>query len=138
MITSKPQPLPHCRRPGVGFSLLEVLVVAAIIAVVVSGVYGIYESSVDNSKMQQMRANQKAIQMAIEQFHGRTSRYPTSLDILTRGYLSSVPDDPTTDYQGNDWMVIGPNADPRSAAAWRPATSPPGDGIFDVRSSSSL
>lgn len=123
-------------RRTAGFSLLEVLVVVAILGTVVGGVYGIYESSIDNSRYQQMRANQKSVQLAIEQFRAKTGRFPSSLEALTRGYLNRVPDDPTTQFVGNDWLVIGPNDDPKSVGAWRPSTSPPTEGIFDVRSRS--
>jgi general secretion pathway protein G len=126
------------RACRVGFSLLEILVVVAILASVVGGVYGIYETSIENSRFQQMRANQKSVQMAIEQFRAKTGRFPSSLEALTRGYLNRVPDDPTTQYIGNDWLVIGPNDDPKSVSAWRPSTSPPTEGIFDIRSKSDI
>ena len=121
-----------------GFSLLEILIVCSILAIVVGGVYGIYESSIDNTRFQQMRANQKVLQLAIEQYRAKTGRLPSSLESLTRGYLNRVPDDPTTQFEGNDWLVIGPNDNPRSVNAWRPSTSPPPDGIFDIRSRSEL
>lgn len=129
---------PSRPRPSAGFSLLEILIVASILAIVVGGVYGVYESSIDNTRFQQMRANQKALQLAIEQYRAKTGRLPSSLESLTRGYLNRVPDDPTTQFSGNDWLVIGPNDNPRSVSAWRPSTSPPSDGIFDIRSRSEL
>lgn len=129
---------PSRPRPSAGFSLLEILIVASILAIVVGGVYGVYESSIDNTRFQQMRANQKALQLAIEQYRAKTGRLPSSLETLTRGYLNRVPDDPTTQFIGNDWLVIGPNDNPRSVSAWRPSTSPPSDGIFDIRSRSEL
>lgn len=125
-------------RSSAGFSLLEILIVASILAIVVGGVYGVYESSIDNTRFQQMRANQKALQLAIEQYRAKTGRLPSSLESLTRGYLNRVPDDPTTQFVGNDWLVIGPNDNPRSVSAWRPSTSPPTDGIFDIRSRTEL
>lgn len=125
-------------RPSAGFSLLEILIVASILAIVVGGVYGVYESSIDNTRFQQMRANQKALQLAIEQYRAKTGRLPSSLESLTRGYLNRVPDDPTTQFVGNDWLVIGPNDNPRSVSAWKPSTSPPTDGIFDIRSRTEL
>ena len=136
-------PLPgyphHLRsRSLTGFSLLEILIVCSILAIVVGGVYGIYESSIDNTRFQQMRANQKALSMAIEQYRAKTGRHPSSLEALTRGYMNRVPDDPTTQFVGNDWLVIGPNDNPRSVGACRPATSPPSDGLFDIRSRSEL
>lgn len=131
-------PLRPRSRFLVGFSLLEVLIVCSILAIVVGGVYGIYESSIGNTRFQQMRANQKTLQLAIEQYRAKTGRLPSSLESLTRGYLNRVPDDPTTQFIGNDWLVIGPNDNPRSVSAWKPSTSPPTDGIFDIRSRSDL
>lgn len=138
MTATGPAPLLPRSRRLTGFSLLEILIVCSILAVVVGGVYGIYESSIDNTRFQQMKANQKALQLAIEQYRAKTGRLPSSLETLTRGYLNRVPDDPTTQYVGNDWLVIGPNDNPRSVSAWKPSTSPPSDGIFDIRSSSEL
>lgn len=129
-------PLHRRRLPG--FSLLEVLIVCSILAMVVGGVYGIYESSIENTRFQQMKANQKALQLAIEQYRAKTGRFPSSLEALTRGYLNRVPDDPTTQFFGNDWLVIGPNDNPRSVNAWRPSTSPPTEGIYDIRSRTEL
>lgn len=108
----------------------------SILAAIVGGVYGVYDGSVQNAKFQQMRANQKLLQAAIEQFHAKTGHYPASLETLTRAYLNTIPDDPTTDFNGNDWLVVGPGDDPQNPAAWRPATSPPAGGVFDVRSRS--
>src|SRR5687767_7393964 len=89
-------------RPG--FSLLEVLIVVSILAIVVGGVYGLYETSMDNASLQQMNANRKALKIAIDQYKARTGRFPNSLEALTRGYLNRVPDDPTTAFTGNDWL----------------------------------
>jgi len=118
-----------------GFSLLEVLVVATILISVVGAAFGVYDRSVENARFQQSRAAQKTLQLAIDQYRARHNRYPTSLAILTRKYLNRIPDDPTTSYPGNDWLVCGPNDNPQSIGAWRPATSPPSDGIAAVRSS---
>ena len=137
ILATPPHP-PIGKRSDAGFSLLEILIVCSILAIVVGGVYGIYESSIENTRFQQMRANQKAIQLAIEQYHAKTGRYPSSLEALTRGYLNRVPDDPTTQFVGNDWLVIGPSDNTRSVSAWKPSTSPPIDGIFDIRSRSEL
>lgn len=120
-----------------GFSLVEMLVVVSILALLVGGAYQIYSTSTSDTRYQAMRANLKMMKTAIDQYRARTGSYPSSLEALTRSYLSKVPDDPTTERVGNDWMVIGPNDDPSVAANWRPAagTSPSG-GIADVRSSS--
>ncbi|MBI3892262.1 MAG: prepilin-type N-terminal cleavage/methylation domain-containing protein [Candidatus Wallbacteria bacterium] len=126
-----------CYRWAKGFSLVEMLVVVAILSLLVGGAYQIYTSSTTDTRYQAMRANLKMMKTAIDQFHAKTGAYPTSLEALTRSYLSRVPDDPTTERIGNDWMVIGPNDDPNDSSKWVSATAgPPTGGIADVRSAS--
>jgi general secretion pathway protein G len=110
--------------------------VLIILALLVGSAYEVYTSGVDNARFQTMRNHQVMLRKAIEQYHARTQRYPPSLEALTRKYLNRVPDDPLTASEGNDWMVIGPSGDPTDPNSWFPATTPPPEGIFDVRSSS--
>ncbi len=122
-----------------GFSLVEMLVVVTILSLLVGGAYQVYTSSTADTRYQSMRAQLKMLKTAIDQYHAKTGNYPSSLEALTRSYLNRVPDDPTTQQAGNDWMVIGPADDPADATKWRPATGePPAGGIADVRSSSEL
>lgn len=125
----------RCRRPA--FTLVEILVTLTIVGALVGGVYSLYDTSVENARVQQMRANLKIIKQAIEQYHARNGSFPTSLEVLTQKYLTQVPDDPLTSYTGNDWLVIGPTGNPMNPNDWKPAAKEPlPNGIFDVKSSS--
>ena len=120
-----------------GFTLIEILITLTILASLIGGVFSLYATSVENARVQKMRANLTLIKQAIEQYYAINGKYPTSLEILTRRYLSKLPDDPLTDYRGNDWLVIGPDGNPLDPNSWRRAANDcPPTGIFDVRSSS--
>lgn len=106
-----------------------------ILAAVVGGAYGLFDRTLENTRFQQMRNAQKTIQIAVDQYYAKHNRYPSSLEALTRRYLTKIPDDPTTSFEGNDWLVRGPRGDPGNVAAWKPSTTPPPDGIAEVRSS---
>ncbi len=124
------------QRRRSGFTIIEVLMVLIILGLLVSSAYEVYQSGVDTARYQTMRNHQTMLRKSIEQYHARTQRYPPSLEALTRKYLNRIPDDPLTASPENDWLVIGPNADASDSASWTIATSPPLEGIFDVRSSS--
>lgn len=128
-------PRPRSRRSA--FTLVEILVTLTIVGALVGGVYALYDTSVESARVQQMRANLKIIKQAIEQYHARTGRFPTSLEVLTQKYLTKVPDDPLTSFQGNDWLAIDPTGNPMNPNDWKPAAKDPlPNGIFDVKSSS--
>jgi general secretion pathway protein G len=112
--------------------------VLIILSMLVGVAQEVYTSGVDNARFQTMRSHQSMLRRAIEQYHARTQRYPASLNALTRKYLSRVPDDPLTPFVGNDWLVISPSDDPSQSASWTSASTPPMEGIFDVRSSSGM
>lgn len=120
-----------------GFSLVEMLLVVAILSLLCGGAYEVYTTSTADARFQAMRADVKMMKTAIDQYKARTGYYPSSLEALTRSYISRVPDDPTTERTGNDWMVIGPNDDPTDGSKWlSAATGPPPGGIADIRSAS--
>lgn len=115
------------------------LVVVTILSLLVGGAYQVYNSSTRDARYQSMRAHLSLLKTAIDQYNAKTGDFPTSLEVLTRSYISRVPDDPTTEFVGNDWMVIGPNDDPSDGSLWRTAASEsPDGGIADVRSASEV
>ena len=123
-------------RGNAAFSLIELLIVITILGSIAGGIYGIYDSSAENARKNSSLSKRKALKEAIEHYFARHDKYPPSLQALTKSYLSKIPDDPMTDYQGCDWLVKGP----RATDSWvssRFSTSP-ADGIFDVRSASGI
>jgi general secretion pathway protein G len=109
-------------RAARGFTLIELMVVMAIIAVLLTLAMPKYFNSVDKSREAVLRHDLQAMRDAIDKFVADRGRYPASLEELAeRRYLRSVPKDPITD----------------SAATWVAVAPPEGvapEGVYDVRS----
>jgi general secretion pathway protein G len=103
-----------------GFTLVELLVVLAIIATLLSLAVPRYFQHVERSKEAVLRENLAAMRDAIDQFHADTNTWPADLIVLAeKRYLRAVPVDPITESE-ETWLV-----------------SPPPDGetgVYDVHS----
>lgn len=113
---------PPRRQPG-GFTLIELIVVMAIVALLVSIAAPRYLHSIDRAKEATLRSSLQAMRQAIDQFAADTGRYPDSMaELITRRYLRQMPEDPITGGR-ETWVLLGPAPD--SALAGN---------VWDVRS----
>lgn len=104
-----------------GFTLVELLVVMAIVALLASLVAPRYFESIDRAKEAALRSNLKTLRDAIDRYHGDTGRYPESLVTLVEArFVRAIPTDPMTDSK-ETWVLI---AHPGGSFA----------GVYDVRS----
>lgn len=104
-----------------GFTLVELLVVLAIIGTLLSIAAPRYTGSTDRAKEMVLKENLATLREAIDKHYGDTGSYPASLDdLVTKRYLRRVPEDPVTD----------------SATTWIPIPPPEGKkgSVFDVKS----
>jgi len=95
-----------------GFTLIELIVVMAIVALLVSIAAPRYFLSVGNARDQSLRTSLRVMRDAIDQFHADKGRYPQSLQDLTDNrYLRDIPEDPITGRR-DSWVVgdAGPTA----------------------------
>ena len=105
-----------------GFTLMELMVVMAIIATLLTLALPRYFHSVDRSREAVLRQDLHIMRDAIDKFLADRGRYPASLDELAeRRYLRKVPPDPITD-NAFTWIVVAP-----------PDTETQ-EGVYDVRS----
>jgi general secretion pathway protein G len=103
-----------------GFTLIELVVVMATIALLLTLALPRYFHAIDSGKLNVQRQNLATIRDAIDKFYGDQARYPETLeDLVNAKYLRSMPVDPIT--QAPNWIVIAPQ-DPSLGA------------VFDVRS----
>ncbi|MGK2899645.1 MAG: type II secretion system protein [Burkholderiaceae bacterium] len=99
---------PPFRRHGGGFTLIELMVVMAIVALLVSIAAPRYFNSVDRAKENTLRTSLNVMRDALDQFSADKGRYPESLDELVEArYLRAIPVDPWTGSAAT-WVVVTP------------------------------
>jgi len=99
-------------RAAPGFTLIELIVVMAIVALLVSIAAPRYFLSVENARDQSLRTSLRVMRDAIDQFQADKGRYPQSLEELrSNRYLREIPEDPITGRR-DSWVVgdAGPAA----------------------------
>ncbi len=121
------------RKPR-GFTLIELIVVLAIIALLASLVAPRYFRSLDNAREATLRTSLNVMRDALDKYAADRGSYPESLDeLVNRGYLRQVPEDPITGRR-DSWQLLPPKpdsvvkgrvADVRSGAAGRTQSGQP-------------
>ena len=109
-----------------GFTLIEMMIVMAIIAILVSIAVPIYNRAVLRSKESVLRNNLFTMRTLLDEYTYDKQKAPQSLqDLVSEGYLRAVPMDPITN-SADTWKII--MEDPNDAM------DPTDPGIYDVRS----
>jgi general secretion pathway protein G len=111
-----------------GYTLIELIIVMAIISVLVSIAVPFYQKSLQRTKETLLKNNLFTLRNVIDEYTIDKQKAPQSLqDLVSEGYLRAVPIDPMT---GSDatWRIIM-----EDAISMVNQTQP---GIFDVRSGS--
>lgn len=97
-------------RARSGFTLIEMLVAMAILALLLSLVVPRYFDSLDRSKDAVLMENLKTTRDVIDKFYGDHGRYPDSLaELVEKRYLRSLPLDPVTQ-SNRTWIIVAPDA----------------------------
>lgn len=125
--------LPHMRQGSMqnarqrrseyssGFTLIEMLVVMAVIALLLTIALPRYFGALDKSKETALKENLQVLRIGIDKFYADKGRYPEALDeLVTSNYFRSIPLDPVTE-SATTWILL-PSQD----------TDQPG--IMDVKS----
>jgi len=96
------------RRSARGFTLFELIIVMAIIAILFEIAIPIYSRSILATREQALHSDLAALRQAIWRFTLDKSRGPLGLDDLrTAGYIEKIPEDPMT-HEPN-WEVDAPD-----------------------------
>lgn len=120
-VTPKARPSGAGRRRQAAFSIIELMVVLAAIAVLLTLAVPQYQARVDRGREAVLRENLEGMREAIDRFHEDNEQYPESLaELVDRRYLQTVPIDPMTG-SAETWQTLPPPAGARG-------------GVYDVRS----
>lgn len=104
-----------------GFTLIELMVVMAIIATLLTIAVPRYFNSVDKSKETVLHQNLALTREALDKYYGDNGRYPDTLDdLVSKKYLRGLPSDPFTGNSAS-WLIVPPAAAEKG-------------GVFDIRS----
>ena len=106
-----------------GFTLLELIVVIAIVALLTSVAAPAYFKSIAKARDNSLSTTLRVVRDAIEQFASDKGKYPESLENLTSDrYLRNIPVDPVTG-RYDTWVLIPADKD-----------SPLRGNMYDLRS----
>lgn len=91
-----------------GFTLIELIVALAIIALLMSIVAPRYTKSVERAREAALKENLHQLRDAIDKFYADRQSYPDALEDLPRSrYLRAIPIDPFTG-SSTTWVVTSP------------------------------
>lgn len=116
-----------------GFTLVELMVVVAMIGILVSMAVPTYRNMVERARETVLKQNLFTIRDVIDQYYADKGKYPDSVEeLVSGGYLRHIPIDPMTGQA--DWTTVPfTGADPGQL---EPTEGEETGGIFDVHSAS--
>ena len=121
-------PRDRARRAFRGFTFVELMIVMAIIAVLLSVAIPIYNRSIIRAKESVLKNNLFTMRTVIDEYTYDKQKAPQTLqDLVSDGYLREVPMDPMTG-NADSWKII--QEDPSNTVNQQQP------GIYDVRSGS--
>ena len=108
-------------KPSRGFTLIELMVTLAIIALLVSIIAPHYTGRLVRSEETVLRENLLLLRDSLDKYYGDAGRYPDALpELVSKRYLRSIPRDPVT-RSSDTWVIV-------------PPTDREKGGVYDVRS----
>ena len=116
------------RGSASGFTIIELLVVLALISILATMGMAQYRQGVVHAREAVLKTDLFDLRDAIYQYYADKGQYPGSLDsLVSDGYLRKVPVDPFTN-AADTWQTVPSEPDPNN-----PTAAP---GIYDVKSGS--
>ena len=91
-----------------GFTLVELLVVLAILALLLTLAVPKYFYSIERAKEATLRHDLNTLRESIDKFYADNGQYPKTLDdLVDHKYIRQVPVDPITD-KNTTWIISAP------------------------------
>jgi general secretion pathway protein G len=111
-----------------GFTMIELMVVMALIVILTTMGLAQYRNSVVYSRESVLKEDLFRMRDAIDQYFADKGQYPSTLDALVSdGYVRKIPEDPFTK-STTTWQTVPAEPDPNNPTAEA--------GVYDVKSGS--
>ncbi len=124
------------RRRATGFTLLELIIVVAIVGILATIVMPALKNVPRRAAESVLKADLRAFREVIDQHKADKGSYPASLEALVEeGYLRAIPVDPITK-SADTWEVVFEEIDPEALPAETDLPEFGEPGIIDVHSGS--
>ncbi|HYG62838.1 MAG TPA: prepilin-type N-terminal cleavage/methylation domain-containing protein [Thermoanaerobaculia bacterium] len=121
-----------------GFTLLELIIVVAIIGILATVAMPALKDVPRRSSEAVLKNNLRTLRDVIDQHYGDKGKYPTSLEALVEGgYLRKIPEDPITK-RSDTWQLVYEEIDPDNPPAESEESEDGQPGIVDIHSGSPL
>jgi general secretion pathway protein G len=89
-----------------GFTLIELVIVLAVIGILLSIAIPVYQKSVEHARESALKQDLATLRSAIDQYTLDKEKAPQSLDeLISAGYLRQIPKDPMTN-SATTWQVV--------------------------------
>ena len=100
-----------------GFTLVELMVVLAVIALLLSVVVPDYMGRLRRAEEAVLQENLALMRDALDKHYADAGKYPTSLEeLVSKRYLRTIPKDPFT-HSASTWVPVPPQ-DTRKGNVW--------------------
>jgi general secretion pathway protein G len=108
-----------------GFTLVELVVVLAIVALLLSLAAPSYFGRVKQAEEAVLKESLTVMRDALDKHYADAGRYPDSLqDLVAKRYLRAIPADPVT-HSDKTWVTVPPQ-DPKRGGVWDVKSGAPG------------
>jgi prepilin-type N-terminal cleavage/methylation domain-containing protein len=119
-----------------GFTLLELIIVVAIIGILATIAMPALKDMPRRANESVLKTNLHTIRELLDSYYGDQGHYPESLDVLVeKGYVRLIPYDPMTK-SSTTWVLVFEEPDPLIEPAETDVTESGAPGIIDVHSGS--
>jgi general secretion pathway protein G len=99
------------KRTHAAFTLIELIVVMAIVSMLLALAVPRYFRSVERSKEAVLKQDLSVMRDALDKFYSDAGKYPDALDeLISKRYLRKIPADPFTE-RADTWQALPPPTD---------------------------